>query len=91
MVRQQVRQRRSTPIFIGRGIWITPWRWKAVPETQGDQLHPLRGLSPPGELKHGTISLVENGTLVVGILTQQDLFEKTCQQHGRVSRAVALT
>ena len=30
-----------------------------------------------GELKHGTISLVEDGTLVVGVLTQQVLFEKT--------------
>ena len=30
-----------------------------------------------GELKHGTISLVEDGTLVVGVLTQQALFEKT--------------
>ncbi|MBR3357346.1 MAG: glutamine--fructose-6-phosphate transaminase (isomerizing) [Solobacterium sp.] len=30
-----------------------------------------------GEMKHGTISLVEDGTLVVGICTQQDLYEKT--------------
>ena len=30
-----------------------------------------------GELKHGTISLIENGTLVVGVLTQPTLFEKT--------------
>ena len=30
-----------------------------------------------GELKHGTISLIEEGTLVVGIMTQADLFEKT--------------
>ena len=30
-----------------------------------------------GELKHGTISLVEDGTLVIGILTQNDLYEKT--------------
>ena len=30
-----------------------------------------------GELKHGTISLIEPGTLVVGILTQQKLYEKT--------------
>ena len=30
-----------------------------------------------GELKHGTISLVEEGTLVIGVLTQGDLFEKT--------------
>ena len=30
-----------------------------------------------GELKHGTISLIEDGTLVVGIMTQEALFEKT--------------
>ncbi|MDO4490299.1 MAG: glutamine--fructose-6-phosphate transaminase (isomerizing) [Lachnospiraceae bacterium] len=30
-----------------------------------------------GELKHGTISLIEDGTLVVGVLTQSALFEKT--------------
>jgi glucosamine--fructose-6-phosphate aminotransferase (isomerizing) len=41
-----------------------------------------------GELKHGTISLVEDGTLVIGVLTQNDLFEKTvsnmveCQSRG---------
>jgi len=29
-----------------------------------------------GELKHGTISLIENGVLVVGMLTQQELYEK---------------
>lgn len=30
-----------------------------------------------GELKHGTISLIEDGTLVVGILTQKGLYEKS--------------
>ena len=30
-----------------------------------------------GELKHGTISLIEEGTLVVGLLTQGELYEKT--------------
>jgi len=30
-----------------------------------------------GELKHGTISLVEDNTLVIGVLTQDGLFEKT--------------
>lgn len=30
-----------------------------------------------GELKHGTISLVEDGTLVIGVLTQDHLYEKT--------------
>lgn len=29
-----------------------------------------------GELKHGTISLIENGTLVISVLTQEDLYEK---------------
>lgn len=29
-----------------------------------------------GELKHGTISLVEDGTLVISVLTQQELYEK---------------
>ena len=30
-----------------------------------------------GELKHGTISLIEDGTLVVALATQPDLFQKT--------------
>ena len=29
-----------------------------------------------GELKHGTISLIEDGTLVISVLTQKELFEK---------------
>ena len=30
-----------------------------------------------GELKHGTIALIEEGTLVTAILTQEDLYKKT--------------
>lgn len=30
-----------------------------------------------GELKHGTISLIEEGTLVIGVLTQKGLYEKS--------------
>ena len=30
-----------------------------------------------GELKHGTISLIEDGTLIIGVLTQSELYEKT--------------
>ena len=30
-----------------------------------------------GELKHGTISLIEDGTLVIGVLTRGELFEKS--------------
>lgn len=29
-----------------------------------------------GELKHGTISLVEEGTMIIGVLTQDNLYEK---------------
>lgn len=29
-----------------------------------------------GELKHGTISLIEDGTLVIGLLTQKSVYEK---------------
>ena len=32
---------------------------------------------PAGELKHGPISLIENGTLVLGVATMPDLFDKT--------------
>ncbi|MBE3593170.1 MAG: glutamine--fructose-6-phosphate transaminase (isomerizing) [Thermoanaerobacter sp.] len=31
---------------------------------------------PAGELKHGTLALVEEGTLVIALATQDDLFEK---------------
>ncbi len=30
-----------------------------------------------GELKHGTISLIEDNTLVIGIVTQEEVYEKT--------------
>lgn len=32
-----------------------------------------------GELKHGTISLIEDGILVVSVLTQSELYEKMIQ------------
>ena len=28
-------------------------------------------------MKHGTISLIEQGTLVIGVMTQKELYEKT--------------
>lgn len=30
-----------------------------------------------GELKHGTISLINDGTIVIGILTDEDIYDKT--------------
>lgn len=38
-----------------------------------------------GELKHGTISLIEEGTLVAAVVTQEDLYKKT------ISNMVELT
>jgi glucosamine--fructose-6-phosphate aminotransferase (isomerizing) len=32
---------------------------------------------PAGELKHGPIALIEEGTLVTALLTQEDLYKKT--------------
>ncbi|MBQ9212251.1 MAG: glutamine--fructose-6-phosphate transaminase (isomerizing), partial [Clostridia bacterium] len=44
-----------------------------------------------GELKHGTISLVEKGTMVISSLTQPDLYEKTVSNMVEVkSRGAAL-
>ncbi|MDE6504897.1 MAG: glutamine--fructose-6-phosphate transaminase (isomerizing) [Clostridia bacterium] len=48
-----------------------------------------------GELKHGTISLIEDGTLVFGVLTQPELIEKTVsnlvetQSRGALTAAIA--
>ena len=47
-----------------------------------------------GELKHGTISLIEDGTLVIGVATQPELYEKTisnmveCKSRGAYLMAV---
>ena len=51
---------------------------------------------PAGELKHGTISLIEEDTLVVGLLTQQALYEKTlsnlleCKSRGAYLMALTM-
>lgn len=37
-----------------------------------------------GELKHGTISLIEDGTLVISVLTQRRLYEKTVSNMAEV-------
>ncbi len=56
--------------------WTTPSAWKAVSKFKEISYIHSEAYAA-GELKHGTISLVEEGTLVVGMLTQQELFEKT--------------
>ena len=61
--------------FIGRGIDYAISLEGSLKMKEISYIHSEAYAA--GELKHGTISLVEDGTLVVGILTQSGLYEKT--------------
>lgn len=61
--------------FIGRGIDYAISMEGSLKMKEISYVHSEAYAA--GELKHGTISLVENGTLVVGVCTQNKLFEKT--------------
>ena len=61
--------------FIGRGIDYAISLEGSLKMKEISYIHSEAYAA--GELKHGTISLIESNTLVVGILTQQDLYEKT--------------
>ncbi len=60
--------------FIGRGIDYAIGLEGSLKLKEVSYVHSEAYAA--GELKHGTISLIEKGTLVVGLLTQPDLFEK---------------
>ena len=60
--------------FIGRGIDYAIGLEGSLKMKEISNIHSEAYAA--GELKHGTISLIEDGTLVVSILTQQKLFEK---------------
>ena len=61
--------------FIGRGIDYAICLEGSLKMKEISYIHSEAYAA--GELKHGTISLIEDGTLVIGVLTQQDLYEKT--------------
>lgn len=61
--------------FIGRGIDYAISLEGSLKMKEISYIHSEAYAA--GELKHGTISLIEDGTLVVGVLTQQALYEKT--------------
>lgn len=61
--------------FIGRGIDYAISLEGSLKMKEISYIHSEAYAA--GELKHGTISLIEDGTLVVGILTQSTLYEKT--------------
>lgn len=61
--------------FIGRGIDYAISLEGSLKMKEISYIHSEAYAA--GELKHGTISLIEDGTLVVGVATQKGLFEKT--------------
>ena len=61
--------------FIGRGIDYAISLEGSLKMKEISYIHSEAYAA--GELKHGTISLIENGTLVIGVTTQQRLYEKT--------------
>jgi len=61
--------------FIGRGIDYAVCLEGSLKMKEISYIHSEAYAA--GELKHGTISLIEDGTLVISVLTQSGLFEKT--------------
>ncbi len=61
--------------FIGRGIDYAVSLEGSLKMKEISYVHSEAYAA--GELKHGTISLIEQGTLVIGLLTQPELYEKT--------------
>ena len=61
--------------FIGRGIDYAISMEGSLKLKEISYIHSEAYAA--GELKHGTISLIEDGTLVAAVATQDDLFKKT--------------
>lgn len=61
--------------FVGRGIDYAVSLEGSLKMKEISYIHSEAYAA--GELKHGTISQIEDGTLVIGVLTQSELFEKT--------------
>ena len=61
--------------FIGRGIDYAITLEGSLKMKEISYIHSEAYAA--GELKHGTISLIEDGTFVIGVLTQSNLYEKT--------------
>ena len=61
--------------FVGRGIDYAIGLEGSLKMKEISYIHSEAYAA--GELKHGTISLIEDGILVIGIATQKELYEKT--------------
>lgn len=66
---------RSSVFFLGRGLDYAAALEASLKLKEISYIHSEAYAA--GELKHGTISLIEEGTLVVALATQPALFEKT--------------
>ena len=79
--------------FIGRGIDYAVCLEGSLKLKEISYIHSEAYAA--GELKHGTISLIEKDLLVIGVLTQEDLYEKTisnmveCQARGAFLMGIA--
>lgn len=66
---------RSSVFFLGRGLDYAAAMEASLKLKEISYIHSEAYAA--GELKHGTISLIEDGTLVVALATQPELCEKT--------------
>jgi glucosamine--fructose-6-phosphate aminotransferase (isomerizing) len=79
--------------FIGRGVDYTTALEGSLKLKEISYIH--SEAFPAGELKHGPIALIEEGTLVAALLTQEDLYKKTISNmvevQSRGARVLAIT
>lgn len=66
---------RASVFFLGRGLDYAAAMEASLKLKEISYIHSEAYAA--GELKHGTISLIEDGTLVVALATQHELYEKT--------------
>lgn len=66
---------RSSVFFLGRGLDHAAAMEASLKLKEISYIHSEAYAA--GELKHGTISLIEPGTLVIALATQPELYEKT--------------
>lgn len=75
--------------FLGRSIDFASAQEGSLKLKEVSYIH--SEAYPAGELKHGTISLIEPGTLVIAIATQKHLFEKIQSNLKEVAARGAIT
>ena len=72
-IAQEVKDRKNG-FYIGRGIDEKITREGSLKMKEITYIH--TEAFPAGELKHGPIALIEEGTMIVVVSTQRDMVEK---------------